>query len=295
MPDISGKLPPIRTGEGLEAAEDAASTVTPGTPGPARTPGPASAAGIAGRTTSGDRLGAGKSTASSILAKLNNIRSAEPANLGRILTGKSLGVEIDAIEELAKSAIPKGVKLRNLPDGKDAAWFYNYQMGRIDADGNEIKNADEAEIIRMVKMYDMLPSELLERSKLAPNIRDPKDDTREIDNPQFINAAWLNQAFIDAYNQIEATDPLVTTIIHLENRGLITLPRNIIRLTVAGLYLSDNHLAAVPLELEQLTALKRVTLYNNHLTQVQIDDIWELLPRSCYLHADLVEISLSIN
>ena len=205
----------------------------------------------------------------------DQIKAAEPGSLSKI-EGLSLESEMEALEGLSEKAIPEGVTLENLPEGKDAEWLYNFQMGRIDANGNEVPHPDETEIIRFVKMHNMLPSELLAKSELPRRSAD------------FNDVAWLNQTYVDVFNQIEET-PVRETNLFIDQSLLRTLPANISKLTALkelscpqkGLHtlppeigmlasletlgLASNLLKALPPEIGQLKSLKTLDMPNNDL------------------------------
>jgi hypothetical protein len=195
------------------------------------------------RATSGGRIGAGKSLCRlDNTETLTNIKASEPSALYKIAE-IAFESELDALQGLREACLHDTNGL-TFPEGKNAAWLYDFQMGRIDNEGNPIDNPDQVEIIRIVKMYNMLPSELLARSTL------------DEDQPDFINMKWLNQAFIDAYNEIEAIDPARDGDLQLRDGGLIAVPANIGKLTaLVGLDLSNNNLSTLPPELGQLKAL----------------------------------------
>ena len=140
-----------------------------------------------------------------------------------------------------------------LPEGKNARWFYDYQMGRIDEDGLELENADDIELTRYLKMYRILPSELLARSELPA------------ENDDFIDAAWLNQEFVYTYNEIEGMDTTETDLC-IRERNLKAMPRNIMRLSaLTDLDLYVNKLTALPPEIGNLKALKMLNFTRNKL------------------------------
>ena len=209
------------------------------------------------RTSESGTAGLGKSIGGvSGQETLNQVKAAEAGSLSKI-EGLALESERQALDGLSEKAIPEGVTLENLPEGKDAEWLYDFQMGRIDADGNEMPHPDETEIIRFVKMHNMLPSELLAKSDLPEESAD------------FINAAWLNQAYVDTYNDIEDINEkgIYGVPANFSNRGLIALPANIGKsLFVTYLQIDNNKLTALPPEIGNLTNLTDLKLESNKLT-----------------------------
>ena len=145
------------------------------------------------------------------------------------------------------------------PADKDAAWLYDYQMGRIDNEGKPALYPDETETIRIIKMYNMLPSELLARSAL----RTWKQD--------FTDMKWLTQGWIDAYIMIEASN-LSAPELNLSSKGLIMLPRNIGSLTeLKTLNLWGNRLSTLPPEIGQLTRLFELNIGQNQFTNLPLE------------------------
>jgi Leucine-rich repeat (LRR) protein len=138
------------------------------------------------------------------------------------------------------------------PEGQSAEDMLELQFGKT----------KEEHFIRIVKMFNMLPSELLARSTL------------DEDQPDFINMKWLNRDFIRVYNEIEDYSAKIyahgsenVTFYGLRSSRLIAVPANIGKLTAMQyLYLQNNSLSTLPPEVVQLKALKHLNLAYNNLT-----------------------------
>jgi hypothetical protein len=156
-----------------------------------------------------------------------------------------LSVENTALYELGSPQNYADEKL-GFTDGKSAQDYYEIQFGKT----------REEQFYNYAKLFKMLPSKILRRSKLNET------------DPHFINLKWLTQSFIDVYNVIEGSDPKLTSL-YLARRNLIFLPKNILKLAALNiLNLNDSKFTKIPPEIFQLTNLTVLEISHNNVTEL---------------------------
>lgn len=156
-----------------------------------------------------------------------------------------LNAEKNALHELASPQNFTDPSL-HFTNGENAQNYYEIQFGKT----------REEQFYNYIKLFKMLPSEILRRSKLNA------DDTK------FIDLKWLTRPFIKAYNKIERS-PAGLTILNLAGRNLIFLPKNIRKLTaLSTLNLKYNNFTKMPHEVCQFTNLTELNMSNNDITEL---------------------------
>ena len=244
-----------------DANDEVDSAVGTVDPGPGRVP--AEAAAVSGPKYT--RPGAG-ARAAKVMASLDNVLSTEtideifdtaPQDLEAILEKHvfSLADEMEAIAELA---MPENFAEEgdSLVEGREQH-FYNIQFGAP----KDSAHPDAEEFLRYFRTFNMLPREILNRSKLEAN------------DPKKINMKWLNDDFALAEHEIRLRVRRGGRANEFEFKGenLVLLPANIGGLVnLEELNLGNNKLAFLPVEIAALENLQDLNLYENNFRTIPL-------------------------